>query len=62
MQTIKLFGIGDRNYVLAIDKGTESFRAVIVPKILAYRATVASCMLNDWLELDNPTVPTVLFS
>lgn len=51
-----LFGIGDRNYALETDKGTESIRAVIVPKILAYREIVASCMIDEWLGLDNLTV------
>lgn len=51
-----LFGIGDRNYALETDKGTESIRAVIVPKILAYREIVAGCMIDEWLGLDNLTV------
>lgn len=51
-----LFAIGDRNYALETDKGTESIRGVIVPKILAYREIVASCMIDEWLRLNNLTV------
>ena len=51
-----LFGIGDRNYALETDKGTESIRAVIVPKILAYREIVASGIIDEWLGIDNLTV------
>jgi hypothetical protein len=51
-----IFTIGDRNYALETDKGTESVRAVIVPKILAYREIVAGCIIDEWLGLDNLTV------
>ena len=51
-----LFGIGERNYALETDKGTESIRAVIVPKILAYREIVASGIIDEWLGIDNLTV------
>ena len=51
-----LFAIGDRNYALEADKGTESIRAVIVPKILAYREIVAAGIIDDWLGIDNLTV------
>lgn len=51
-----LFAIGDRVYALETDKGTESIRAVIVPKILAYREIVAACIIDEWLGIDNLTV------
>jgi hypothetical protein len=51
-----LFGIGSRYFALEADKGTESIRAVIVPKILAYREAVASCMIDEWLGIENLTV------
>jgi hypothetical protein len=51
-----LFAIGDRIYALEADKGTESIRAVIVPKILAYREIVADRIIDDWLGVDNLTV------
>lgn len=51
-----LFGVGDRYYALETDKGTESIRAVIVPKILAYREIVASGIIDEWLGIDNLTV------
>jgi hypothetical protein len=48
-----LFSIGDRNYALEADKGTESIKAVIVPKILAYREIVAAGVIDDYLGIDN---------
>jgi len=51
-----LFAIGDRNYALETDKGTESIRTVIVAKILAYREIVASGIIDEWLRIDNLTV------
>lgn len=51
-----LFSIGRRNYALEADKGTESIKAVIVPKILAYREIVAAGIIDDYLGIDNLTV------
>lgn len=51
-----LFAIGDHVYALEADKGTESIRAVIVPKIRAYREIVAARMIDAWLGVDNLTV------
>jgi hypothetical protein len=51
-----LFAINGRTYALETDKGTESIRSVIVPKILAYREVVASCIIDEWLGIDNLTV------
>jgi hypothetical protein len=48
-----LFAIGNRNYALEADKGTESIKAVIVPKILAYREVVAAGVIDDHLAIDN---------
>jgi len=35
------------------DKGTESIKAVIVPKILAYREIVAAGVIDEYLGIDN---------
>jgi len=51
-----LFAIGDRNYALEADKGTESVKAVIVPKILAYREIVSDYIIDAHLGIDNLTV------
>lgn len=51
-----LFAIGTRTYALEADKGTESIKAVIVPKILAYREIVAAGIIDDHLGIDNLTV------
>ena len=51
-----LFSVGNHVYALEADKGTESIRAVIVPKILAYREIVADHLIDDWLGVDNLTV------
>jgi hypothetical protein len=51
-----LFAIGNRNFALEADKGTESISAVIVPKILAYREIVGNCIIDDHLGIDNLTV------
>lgn len=51
-----LFAIGDRNYALETDKGTESIRTVIVSKIRAYREIVAAGIIDDHLGIDNLTV------
>lgn len=51
-----MFGIGKRNYALEADKGTESIKAVIVPKIVAYREIVAAAIIDDHLGIDNLTV------
>jgi hypothetical protein len=48
-----LFSIAGRNYALEADKGTESIKAVIVPKILAYREIVAAGVIDDHLSVDN---------
>lgn len=51
-----LFAIGPRTYALEADKGTESIKAVIVQKILAYREIVAAGIIDDHLGIDNLTV------
>lgn len=51
-----LFSVGSHVYALEADKGTESIRAVIVPKILAYREIVADHLIDDWLCITNLTV------
>jgi hypothetical protein len=51
-----LFAIGDRYYALEADRGTESIKAVIVPKILAYREIVADYIIDAHLGIDNLTV------
>jgi len=51
-----LFAIGDRYYALEADKGTESIKSVIVPKILAYREIVADYIIDAHLGIDNLTV------
>ena len=51
-----LFAIGNRVYALEADKGTESIKAVIVQKILAYREIVAAKVIDDYLGVDNLTV------
>lgn len=51
-----LFAIGERNFALETDKGTESIAAVIVPKILAYREIVSNHIIDDHLRIDNLTV------
>ena len=51
-----LFAIGDRIYALEADKGTESIKAVIVQKILAYREIVAAGIIDRHLGIDNLTV------
>lgn len=51
-----LFAVGGRTYALEADKGTESIKAVIVPKILAYREIVAGGVIDDHLNIDNLTV------
>jgi hypothetical protein len=40
-------------FALEADKGTESIKAVIVPKILAYREIVAAGIIDDYLGVDN---------
>ena len=51
-----IFAIGNCTYALEADKGTESIKAVIVQKILAYREIVASGIIDDYLGIDNLTV------
>jgi hypothetical protein len=51
-----LFAANGRTYALEADKGTESIKAVIVPKILAYREIVAAGGIDDQLGMDNLTV------
>lgn len=51
-----LFAIGNRAFALEADKGTESIKAVIVQKILAYREIVAAGIIDTHLSLDNLTV------
>jgi hypothetical protein len=51
-----LFAIAGRAYALEADTGTESIRAVIIPKILAYREIVAAGVIDDHLGIDNLTV------
>jgi hypothetical protein len=48
-----LFSVNGRNFALEADKGTESIKAVIVPKILAYREVVAAGIIDDYLGVDN---------
>ena len=48
-----LFAISGRVFALEADKGTESVKAVIVPKILAYREIVAAGIIDDYLGVDN---------
>jgi hypothetical protein len=48
-----LFAIGGRHYALEADKGTESIKAVIVSKILAYREIVAAGIIDEHLAIDN---------
>jgi hypothetical protein len=51
-----LFAVDGRNYALEADRGTESLKAVIVPKILAYREVVAARVIDEHLGIDNLTV------
>ena len=51
-----LFAIGNRIYALEADKGTESIKAVIVQKILAYREIVAAGIIDQHLGIDSLTV------
>jgi hypothetical protein len=51
-----IFAVGDQVYALEADKGTESVRAVIVPKILAYREAIATLAIDDWLGINNLTI------
>ena len=51
-----LFAIGDRYFALEADKGTESVKSVIVPKILAYREIVADLIIDAHLGIDSLTV------
>jgi hypothetical protein len=51
-----VFAIGNRVYALEADKGTESIKAVIVQKILAYREIVAAGIIDSHLGIDNLTV------
>jgi len=48
-----LFSIRGRNYALEADKATESIKAVIVPKILAYREIVSAGIIDEYLGIDN---------
>jgi hypothetical protein len=48
-----LFAINGDVFALESDKGTESIKAVIVPKILAYREIVAAGVVDDHLGVDN---------
>jgi hypothetical protein len=48
-----LFAVNGRTYALEADKGTESIKAVIVSKILAYREIVAAGIIDDYLGVDN---------
>lgn len=48
-----LFSVYGRVFALEADKGTESIKAVIVPKILAYREIVAAGIIDDYLGVDN---------
>ena len=48
-----LFCVNGRNFALEADRGTESIRAVIVAKILAYREIVATGVIDDYLGVDN---------
>ena len=51
-----LFALSGRTFALEADKGTESIKSVIVPKILAYREIVAAGIIDDHLGIDNLTV------
>lgn len=51
-----LFAIRDRAYALEADKGTESIKAVIAQKLLAYREIVAAGVIDKHLGIDNLTV------
>ncbi len=51
-----LFTVGKRTYALEADKGTESIKAVIAQKILAYREIVAAGVIDRHLGIDNLTV------
>ncbi|MGD1037989.1 MAG: replication-relaxation family protein [Roseiarcus sp.] len=51
-----LFAISDRVFALEADNGTESVKAIIVPKILAYREIVAAGIIDDYLAVDNLAV------
>jgi hypothetical protein len=48
-----LFSVNGRVFALEADKGTESIKAVIVQKILAYREIVAAGIIDDYLGVDN---------
>jgi hypothetical protein len=48
-----LFSVHGRVFALEADKGTESIKSVIVPKILAYREIVAAGIIDDYLGVDN---------
>ena len=48
-----VFSVKGRLYALEADKGTESIKAVIVPKILAYREIVAAGIVDDHFGVDN---------
>ena len=48
-----LFSINGRVFALEADRGTESVKSVIVPKILAYREIVAAGIIDDYLGVDN---------
>ena len=51
-----LFAIGNRTYALEADKGTESIKAVITQKLLAYREIVAAGVIDKHLGIENLTV------
>jgi hypothetical protein len=48
-----LFAINGRVFALEADKGTESIKGVIVPKILAYREIVAAGVIDRYFGVDN---------
>ena len=48
-----IFAVNNRVYALEADKGTESIKSVIVPKILAYREIVAAGIVDDHFAIDN---------
>jgi hypothetical protein len=48
-----LFAVHGLVFALEADKGTESIKGVIVPKILAYREIVAAGVIDDYLGVDN---------
>jgi hypothetical protein len=48
-----LFSVNRCVLALETDKGTESIKAVIVPKILAYREIIAAGVIDDYLGVDN---------